>query len=116
MDHYRQGDVANLSTNLVAVPTVQGELGLVIKQWFERSQLPFVPQFSQGKNRKGALLSGNFLARRELSRRFERALISKALERTGGRRIEAAALLGMGRNTITRKIQELGLDDTAGEE
>jgi two-component system nitrogen regulation response regulator GlnG len=46
-----------------------------------------------------------------LSRQFERALITKALERTGGRRIEAANLLGMGRNTITRKIQELGIDD-----
>jgi two-component system nitrogen regulation response regulator GlnG len=46
-----------------------------------------------------------------LGRQFERALISKALERTGGRRIEAANLLGMGRNTITRKIQELGIDE-----
>ena len=46
-----------------------------------------------------------------LARQFERSLISKALARTGGRRIEAANLLGMGRNTITRKIQELGLDD-----
>ena len=46
-----------------------------------------------------------------LSRQFERALITKALERTGGRRIEAANLLGMGRNTITRKIQELGIED-----
>ena len=32
-------------------------------------------------------------------------------ERTGGRRIEAANLLGMGRNTITRKIQDLGIND-----
>ena len=46
-----------------------------------------------------------------LSRQFERALIIKALARTGGRRIEAASLLGMGRNTITRKIQELGIED-----
>ena len=45
-----------------------------------------------------------------LSRQFERALISRALARTGGRRIEAANLLGMGRNTITRKIQELGIE------
>jgi two-component system nitrogen regulation response regulator GlnG len=45
----------------------------------------------------------------QLSRQFERSLISKALARTGGRRIEAANLLGMGRNTITRKIQELGI-------
>ncbi len=46
-----------------------------------------------------------------LARQFERALIAKALARTGGRRIEAANLLGMGRNTITRKIQELGIGD-----
>jgi two-component system nitrogen regulation response regulator GlnG len=46
-----------------------------------------------------------------LGRQFERALIGKALARTGGRRIEAANLLGMGRNTITRKIQELGIED-----
>jgi len=48
-----------------------------------------------------------------LSRQFERALITKALERTAGRRIEAANLLGMGRNTITRKIAELGIEDEA---
>ncbi len=46
-----------------------------------------------------------------LGRQFEKSLIVKALARTGGRRIEAAGLLGMGRNTITRKIQELGIDD-----
>ena len=46
-----------------------------------------------------------------LGRQFERALITKALARTGGRRIDAANLLGMGRNTITRKIQELGIDN-----
>jgi len=49
-----------------------------------------------------------------LSRQFERALISKALAKTGGRRIDAANLLGMGRNTITRKIQELGIEDNEG--
>ena len=42
-----------------------------------------------------------------LTREFETALILKALAHTGGRRIEAAALLGIGRNTLTRKIQEL---------
>lgn len=46
-----------------------------------------------------------------LGRQFEKSLITKALARTGGRRIEAANLLGMGRNTITRKIQELGIED-----
>ncbi len=42
---------------------------------------------------------------------FERILITKALQHTGGRRIEAATQLGMGRNTLTRKIQELGIDE-----
>jgi two-component system, NtrC family, nitrogen regulation response regulator GlnG len=46
----------------------------------------------------------------ELARRFEKSLIVKALAYTGGRRIEAAHLLGLGRNTLTRKIQELGLE------
>jgi two-component system nitrogen regulation response regulator GlnG len=46
-----------------------------------------------------------------LSRRFEAQLIHTALALTRGRRIEAAQKLGIGRNTITRKIQELGLDD-----
>ncbi len=46
----------------------------------------------------------------ELSRQFETVLITTALSHTGGRRVEAAALLGMGRNTLTRKIQELGID------
>ncbi|HET9404470.1 MAG TPA: nitrogen regulation protein NR(I) [Burkholderiales bacterium] len=46
----------------------------------------------------------------ELTRRFEKALIVKALAHTGGRRIEASQLLGLGRNTLTRKIQELGID------
>ena len=46
-----------------------------------------------------------------LTRKFEAQLIHTALEVTRGRRIEAAQKLGIGRNTITRKIQELGLDD-----
>jgi len=45
-----------------------------------------------------------------LSRRFESRLILTALASTKGRRIEAAQKLGIGRNTITRKIAELGLD------
>jgi len=46
-----------------------------------------------------------------LTRQFEAKLIVTALGTTRGRRIEAAQKLGIGRNTITRKIQELGLDD-----
>ena len=42
--------------------------------------------------------------------RFETTMIEVALKATRGRRQEAAKLLGWGRNTLTRKIKELGLD------
>jgi two-component system nitrogen regulation response regulator GlnG len=45
---------------------------------------------------------------------FERTMILQALQHTNGRRIEAATLLGIGRNTLTRKIQELGLEEQEG--
>jgi len=45
-----------------------------------------------------------------LTRRFESLLIQAALATTRGRRIEAAVKLGIGRNTITRKIQELNIE------
>lgn len=42
---------------------------------------------------------------------FERTVILAALAKTGGRRKDAAILLGWGRNTLTRKMQELGMPD-----
>jgi len=42
---------------------------------------------------------------------FERTLIRVALAKSGGRRQDAAKLLGWGRNTLTRKMRELGMDD-----
>jgi two-component system, NtrC family, nitrogen regulation response regulator GlnG len=45
-----------------------------------------------------------------LEQEFEKTLIRRALVHTGGHRMEAAAWLGWGRNTLTRKIQELGLE------
>ena len=56
------------------------------------------------------LASGRHDVWDELSRRFESRLIVTALASTRGRRIEAAQKLGIGRNTITRKIQDLGLE------
>ncbi len=47
----------------------------------------------------------------ELTQDYEKTLIEVALRHTGGRRIEASHLLGWGRNTLTRKIHELGMDD-----
>ena len=45
------------------------------------------------------------------AREFEAAVIGVALKHTRGRRIEAAQLLGIGRNTMTRKIADLHLED-----
>jgi two-component system nitrogen regulation response regulator GlnG len=43
---------------------------------------------------------------------FERILLQAALKKTGGRKIEAAELLGWGRNTLTRKLKELGVEES----
>ncbi len=55
------------------------------------------------------LAAGHTEVWERLSRRFESRLIAAALASTHGRRIDAAHRLGIGRNTITRKIQDLGL-------
>jgi two-component system nitrogen regulation response regulator GlnG len=51
---------------------------------------------------------------------FERIMIETALKHTAGRRRDAAVLLGWGRNTLTRKIKELGMniggDDEEGDD
>jgi two-component system nitrogen regulation response regulator GlnG len=44
--------------------------------------------------------------------KFERIMIETALAHTAGRRRDASLLLGWGRNTLTRKIKELGIDNT----
>lgn len=51
-----------------------------------------------------------------LTQEFERTLIEAALTETGGRKKEAAEKLGWGRNTLTRKLKELGLADDESDE
>ncbi|MBR9912920.1 MAG: nitrogen regulation protein NR(I) [Gammaproteobacteria bacterium] len=46
---------------------------------------------------------------------FEKALIETALKHTAGRKRDAANLLGWGRNTLTRKLKELGMVDAGGD-
>jgi two-component system nitrogen regulation response regulator GlnG len=46
----------------------------------------------------------------ELTPVFEGTLLQAALRKTGGRKIEAAELLGWGRNTLTRKLKELNIE------
>ena len=51
-----------------------------------------------------------------LTREFERTLLHTSLEICRGRRVEAASRLGMGRNTITRKMRELGMEQGSSED
>ena len=48
----------------------------------------------------------------ELMRTFEKAVLETTLQFCRGRRVEAATKLGIGRNTVTRKLKELGLKET----
>jgi two-component system nitrogen regulation response regulator GlnG len=51
----------------------------------------------------------------KLGKSFESVVIRAALRHTHGRKNDAAIRLGIGRNTITRKIQELGIDGVKDE-
>jgi two-component system nitrogen regulation response regulator GlnG len=64
-----------------------------------------------------ALSRGERAVGDRLEQEFEKALIRRALAHTAGHRMEAAQWLGWGRNTLTRKIQELEIEskDAAAE-
>jgi two-component system nitrogen regulation response regulator GlnG len=89
-------EVADLPSELKSDPGLE-----VQADW--RSALDTVAAQSLARGERGIMEA--------LTHDFERTLILRALQHTGGRRIEAAQLLGLGRNTLTRKIQELGIDD-----
>ncbi|MFN0160348.1 MAG: nitrogen regulation protein NR(I) [Burkholderiales bacterium] len=94
-------EVADLPPDLREAPAnVDGE---VAADWQRALEQEVVRRLAAGESGIGDVLT----------RQFESALIRNALKYTGGRRIEAANLLGMGRNTITRKIGELRLDERA---
>ena len=57
------------------------------------------------------LANGHTNLLEEVGPEFERTLITVALNKTKGKKKEAASLLGWGRNTLSRKIKELGIED-----
>ncbi|MDZ7788229.1 MAG: nitrogen regulation protein NR(I) [Halofilum sp. (in: g-proteobacteria)] len=59
---------------------------------------------------RSELAAGNTGLGESAAQRMERILIREALTRSGGHRQEAARLLGWGRNTLTRKIRDLGIE------
>ena len=76
------------------------------------AQMAAPSSWQQGLEAEAArlLASGRTDVWDHLMHQVESRLIAAALAATRGRRIEAAQKLGIGRNTITRKIQELGID------
>jgi len=74
-------------------PAQQGDWESMLRRWVELQLM---------KGEQGILET--------VAPQFERAMIQTALKHTGGRKQEAAKLLGWGRNTLTRKIKELEMD------
>ncbi len=91
-------DVGDLPPEVREAPTAPGTSG--------------EPDWQQALDRElaQALARGERNVGDRLEQEFEKTLIRRALTHTGGHRMEAAAWLGWGRNTLTRKIQELGME------
>ena len=97
---------ASLAANLASLlPASSEQAGVVEAGWEEE----------RARAAAGLLSQGGEQVMDQLTRQFEATVIRMALRHTGGRRIEAAHRLGIGRNTITRKIQELGLEHDEGQ-
>ena len=93
----------------LGVPAPAGTAGAVAQMVGGALQGPWLTDLE--RQARTMLEAGQTEVWDQLTRQFEGKLIQTALALTRGRRIEAAQRLGIGRNTITRKIQDLGLDD-----
>jgi len=91
-------DVADLPPEVRELP--KGSAGHADVGWQEALDRELAQALARGERNVGD----------RLEQEFEKTLIRRALAHTGGHRMEAAAWLGWGRNTLTRKIQELGLE------
>ena len=99
-------DVADLPAELREPAVIQGERGETVLDWRQALDKMLAAALTRGERRVGD----------RLEKEFETTLILRALMHTGGRKMEAAQWLGWGRNTLTRKIQELGLEDQIGKD
>ena len=92
--------LADLPPELAAAGpgTVEADWATALAQWAERHAFAGEPPLLDAAQPQ-----------------FERVLIRAALKRTQGHRQEAAKLLGWGRNTLTRKLKELGMNSGAEE-
>ncbi|PHS72733.1 MAG: nitrogen regulation protein NR(I) [Cycloclasticus sp.] len=76
----------------------QAQASVVSGDWLDAAKADIIDRLSKGEPN---------IAKRVVSS-VEKVLILQALEKTKGRRQDAAKLLGLGRNTLTRKIKDFG--------
>jgi two-component system nitrogen regulation response regulator GlnG len=91
-------DVADLPPEVRDMPALPAETAA--PDWQQALDRELMQALARGERNVGD----------RLEQEFEKTLIRRALMHTGGHRMEAAVWLGWGRNTLTRKIQELGLE------
>ena len=90
----RPGDLpAELATESADLNATGGDWQTLLHRWVQQQLAPGREQILE-----------------EATPAFERIMIETALQHTGGKRQEAARLLGWGRNTLTRKLKELELN------
>ena len=99
-------------TSTSGVNTISPQVSLVQSTPTNAVNVPVNASWEQGisMQAKKMLEDGRVDVFKELQEKFERAVIQAALDMTRGRKVEAAERLGIGRNTITRKLQELGIE------
>ena len=99
-------------TSTSGVNTISPQVSLVQSTPTNAVNVPVNASWEQGisMQAKKMVEDGRVDVFKELQEKFERAVIQAALDMTRGRKVEAAERLGIGRNTITRKLQELGIE------
>jgi len=95
------GQVVRLDDLPPELQSKQGGEGVVAGNWQE----------SLRRWAEQSLAQGDESILEQATPAFERVMIETALCKTGGRKQDAAKLLGWGRNTLTRKIKELGMEE-----
>lgn len=94
-------ETTNSTSSSHTQPPIQSAQPLSVGSWEQGLALQAKKMLEDGK---GEVF-------KDLQDKFEKAVIQAALDMTRGRKVEAAERLGIGRNTITRKLQELGIND-----
>ena len=95
---------------MLEILSTKGNVGCMVEYFGEGVGTLTVPQRATITNMGAELgVTCSIFPSDAMTREFESVLYKAALEFTHGRKVEAAQKLGVGRNTLTRKIQELGI-------